>query len=453
LFNDTLTFSIFSNFMPFIFVLFVLWQKSYLLMLLLLTTTSAVIAIIIPLARRRKRLINSREEAANTMAGHVADVITNMPAVHAFSKEQNELKRHEELVNDLVHKTRKSWDYHTLKIDATISPIYVAINVAGLMLAITIGKNSAQIATIFLTFSYFGQATRTLWEFNRIYRNIENSLSDAAQFTELLLEDPKIMDPTNPNNAPIENGEINFAKVDFTYNSESNKKLFKNLNLNIKKGEKIALVGPSGGGKSTFTKLLLRFEDITGGEISIDGVNITGMTRHHLRQSISYVPQDPQMFHRSILDNIKYGNPSATHEEIEAVAVKAHAHEFVKELKNKYDTLVGERGTKLSGGQRQRVAIARAMLKNAPILVLDEATSALDSGSEILIQDALWQLMKDKTTIVIAHRLSTIQKMDRIIVLDEGKIVETGTHKDLIKIKNGLYARLWQHQSGGFLQD
>jgi ATP-binding cassette subfamily B protein len=452
-FMDTLTFSVFSYIIPFIFVLFVLWQKSPTLMILLFVSLILMVSIILPLAKKRKKLIDVREDAANLMAGHLADVISNMPAVHAFSKEQDEIAYNKELVDDLAKKALVSWDYHTLKIDSTISPMYVMINIFGLILAISVGQDSSQIAAIFLSFSYFGQATRTLWEFNRIYRNIENSLSDASQFTELLLDKPKIIDPLTPINSPIKSGEISFNKVSFRYGGSSNQTLFNSLNLQIKPGEKIALVGPSGGGKSTITKLLLRFEDVTTGSIIIDGSPITEISRKHLRESISYVPQDPQMFHRSILDNIKYGNSEADLNEVIDVAKKAHADEFISKLNHKYDTLVGERGTKLSGGQRQRIAIARAMLKDAPILVLDEATSALDSGSEILIQDALWQLMKDKTTIVIAHRLSTIQKMDRIIVLDEGKIVEEGSHKDLIKKKNGLYARLWEHQSGGFLQD
>jgi ATP-binding cassette subfamily B protein len=192
--------------------------------------------------------------------------------------------------------------------------------------------------------------------------------------------------------------------------------------------------------------------DIEGGEIRIDGQNIADIRQRDLRKFISYVPQEPLLFHRSLRDNIRYGQLDAGDKAVEGVAKLAHAHDFIRELPEGYDTLVGERGVKLSGGQRQRVAIARAMLKNAPILVLDEATSALDSESEVLIQDALWKLMEGRTAIVIAHRLSTIQKMDRIIVLDGGKIVEQGTHKELLRLQ-GTYAKLWKHQSGGFLEE
>jgi ATP-binding cassette subfamily B protein len=201
------------------------------------------------------------------------------------------------------------------------------------------------------------------------------------------------------------------------------------------------------------TRLLLRFEDVTGGEITIDGQPIEGVTQASLRRSIAYVPQEPLLFHRSIFDNISYGRLGARRKAVIAAAKRAFAHDFIEQLPKGYDTLVGERGVKLSGGQRQRVAIARAMLKNAPILVLDEATSALDSESETIIQQALWELMSDRTAVVIAHRLSTIQKMDRIIVLSDGKIIEEGSHKQLLRKKSGLYAKLWAHQSGGFIEE
>jgi ATP-binding cassette subfamily B protein len=222
--------------------------------------------------------------------------------------------------------------------------------------------------------------------------------------------------------------------------------------LRIKPGEKVGLVGPSGGGKTSLTGLLMRFMDVQEGKILIDGQDIANIRQADLRQRISYVPQEPLLFHRSLRENIRYGQLDASDKVIEGVAKLAHAHEFITQLPQGYNTLVGERGVKLSGGQRQRVAIARALLKNAPILVLDEATSALDSESELLIQDALWKLMENRTAIVIAHRLSTIQKMDRILVLEDGEIVEEGSHKELLSI-DGTYARLWAHQSGGFIQD
>jgi ATP-binding cassette subfamily B protein len=230
------------------------------------------------------------------------------------------------------------------------------------------------------------------------------------------------------------------------------KPFLKNFSVMIAPGEKVGLIGPSGGGKTTITKLLLRFLDVQSGAILIDGQDIKHITQASLRRAISYVPQEPLLFHRSLAENIGYGKEQPSHNEIINAAKLAHADEFISELPDQYETLVGERGIKLSGGQRQRVAIARALLKEAPILILDEATSALDSESEKYIQEGFEELMKGKTTLVVAHRLSTIKHLDRIIVLDKGTIVQDGTHAELIKQK-GLYATLWEHQSGGFIEE
>lgn len=348
---------------------------------------------------------------------------------------------------------QKSWDYQNLRINIITSPLYVLTNAVGLILAITLNqKVGTNISVVFITFSYYATVTRTMWEFSNVYKNLESSITEAAQFTELILEEPAIKDPSNASIFEANQGKIEMKNVKFRYNDSEGRHLFRDFNLNISPGERIALVGHSGGGKTTITKLLLRFMDIDGGEILIDGQNIAEVTQHDLRSSIAYVPQEPAMFHRSLTDNIRYGRVNATEAEVEKAARLAHAHRFIKNLPQGYETLVGERGVKLSGGQRQRIAIARAMIKDAPILVLDEATSALDSESEKLIQDALWKLMEDRTAIVIAHRLSTIQRMDRIIVLSEGEIAEQGSHKELLE-KNGVYANLWAHQSGGFIKD
>ena len=244
-------------------------------------------------------------------------------------------------------------------------------------------------------------------------------------------------------------GEVAFQEVNFAFNQT--RLVLKNINLTVKAGEKIALVGPSGAGKTTFIRLLLRFYDVADGKILIDGQNIQKVTLASLRDNISLVPQDPLLFHRTIRENIRYGRPTATDQEVEEAGRLAHCDDFIDNLSQKYETYVGERGIKLSGGERQRVAIARAILKNAPILILDEATSSLDSHSEALIQDSLDILMKDKTVIVIAHRLSTIRKMDRIVVLDNGQICETGRHEELIA-KESLYRKLWELQAGGFIR-
>jgi ABC-type multidrug transport system fused ATPase/permease subunit len=244
-------------------------------------------------------------------------------------------------------------------------------------------------------------------------------------------------------------GEVRFDHVTFAYGENE---VFKNFTLTIPAGQRVGLVGPSGSGKTTFVSLLLRQHEVNQGHIAIDGTDIRAVTQDSLHEAIAVVPQEPSLFHRSLKENIAYGKPHATQADVEAAARKAEAHEFILATKEGYDTEVGERGVKLSGGQRQRVAIARAILKAAPILILDEATSSLDSESEAAIQVALKELMQGKTVIAIAHRLSTIREMDRIIVMEKGIIVEDGAHDELVAKEGGLYARLWAHQAGGFIE-
>jgi ATP-binding cassette subfamily B protein len=280
---------------------------------------------------------------------------------------------------------------------------------------------------------------------------LEKSIGDGVEMTKILQTPPDLEDKIEAISPNFTRGKIEFKDVSFQYD-EGNVNLFSNLNITIAPGEKVGLVGPSGGGKTTITKLLLRFMDLSSGKIMIDNQDISELIQDELRRNIAFVAQEPILFHRSVRENIAYGNPGASDGDIERVAKLAHAAEFIDKLPDGYDTLVGERGMKLSGGQKQRVAIARAMLVEAPILLLDEATSALDSESESLIADALDTLMQKRTTIVIAHRLSTIRKLDRIIVMNNGEIVEQGSHDNLI-IGKGLYAKLWSHQSGDFLDE
>jgi len=328
--------------------------------------------------------------------------------------------------------------------------MYVLTNALGLTVALHISLDTAaSLETVFLTFSYFATATRVMWEFNRIYRNLEGALTDAAQFADLLLDPPSVQDvgapvPFTPRDHSVEVRDISFR------HSPAQPLLFERFSLTVAAGTKLGLVGRSGGGKTTLTRLLLRFKDVERGQILVGGQSIADVPQSSLREVIAYVPQDPAMFHRTIADNIRFGRPEATDEEVRRAAALAHAAEFVQSLPDGYDTLVGERGIKLSGGQRQRIAIARAILKDAPILILDEATSSLDSESEALIQDALWTLMAGRTAIVIAHRLSTVRRMDSLVVVDGGRIVEQGTHENLLAL-GGIYASLWSHQSGGFL--
>ena len=263
-----------------------------------------------------------------------------------------------------------------------------------------------------------------------------------------VMEDPQdLLDPMDAVDLSITHGEIAFENVSFCYGE---KKIFEDTNLRIGAGEKVGLVGYSGAGKSTFVNLILRFFPLGKGRILIDGQDIATVTLESLRGFVALIPQDPILFHRSLGENIRYGRVGASQSEVIAAAKLAHCDEFIRKCARGYRTLVGERGTKLSGGEKQRIAIARAMLFKAPILILDEATSALDSVTEKYIQESLEELMANRTTIVVAHRLSTLSKMDRILVFDQGKIIEQGTHQELLN-KNGHYARMWQMQAGGFL--
>jgi ATP-binding cassette subfamily B protein len=450
---DALLYNVSSNYLPMIFAVIVLWHFSFWLVLALVSLMVLTGFVVFPFIKRRQNIVARRETASNVMTGHIADVIGNISAVKAFAREKEEATTHKIHVKKFGRITKESWDYQNLRVNVTNSPFYLLTNAVGLILAIILSeKAGTSLSIVFITFSYFAAVTRVMWDFSSVYKNVESAITEAAQFTELLLEDPAVQDIKNPIPLKADKGEIVMRNVAFRYSDNEGEHLFKDFDLKITPGEKVALVGHSGGGKTTVTKLLLRFMDIDDGEILIDGQNIAQISQHDLRSAISYVPQDPIMFHRSLSENIKYGRIDATQEEVVRIAKLAHADEFINALKHGYNTLVGERGIKLSGGQRQRIAIARAMIKDAPILVLDEATSALDSESEKYIQDALWKLMEGRTAIVIAHRLSTIQKVDRIIVLEDGNIVEQGTHKELIG-KNGIYANLWSHQSGGFIEE
>ncbi len=415
---------------------------------------AAGIFIVTVLTLRRMPVRRKAVAKESQLTGELADIITNATAVKTFSAESAEEKRYE--VTNIEHKQKiyLSWRM-AINNHAAMRIICIALQIivlVGGVLAVEHG--SLTIATFLLFQLYILRIIDSIDKAGSEMRQFEGIFGDAAEMTELLDRTPVILDPTNPEPCRINTGDIEFDAVEFRYHEhgEESSDLLHRFNMRIKSGEKIGLVGPSGGGKTTITKLLLRFMDVQGGSITIDGQKISKITQDDLHSAISYVPQEPLLFHRSIRENISYGLLDASEADVINAAKKAHAHEFISELPNGYDTLVGERGIKLSGGQRQRIAIARAMLKKAPVLILDEATSALDSESEVYIQSSLWDLMQGKTALVIAHRLSTIQRLDRIIVLDKGKIVEEGTHKSLLK-KNGLYARLWKHQSGGFLED
>lgn len=417
---------------------------------IILTVIYIWVAVVVTKPTRRLMAKHAAQESRQT--GYLADSVANVMAIKSFAGSSYEYKQ----FSKVTEKTRAALlrVMRVMQIQMTyFSTLGRLMQIVALIAAVfSVAVFNANIGTVFLVLSFAGLIAEQLFTFsNNALRNYNRGFGDAAEMTAILQLQPEIKDPKQPEKLAISQGQIAFSDVTFTHDG-NNEALFNDLNLIIKPGEKIGLVGHSGSGKTTFTRLLLRFSDIDGGQITIDGQNIAKITQDDLHRSIAYVPQEPIMFHRSLSDNIRYGDFSAKKEAILKAAKMAHADDFIKDLPEGYETLVGERGVKLSGGQRQRVAIARAMLKNAPILLLDEATSALDSESEVLIQDALWKLMEGRTAIVIAHRLSTIQKMDRIIVLDKGKIVEEGNHKELVN-KDGIYASLWAHQSGGFLED
>ncbi len=449
-FTDNLVFNIVGSLVPLAFASVVLWRYDPLLVAGLLGLIAVTGAGIAPLIRRRQRLVDQREEAIARVSGHVADSLMNMDTIRAFAAEDQEAAEHRSRVADQRRKSLRSWDYGNLRIDALVAPMSVLVNAFGLLLAVALGGGQHGVEAIVVAFTYYSNATRIMFEFNQIYRRLESSLTEAAQFTELLLTPPTVVDPITPEPLRPKASDVRFERVTFAH--AGGLPLFTGLDLAVPSGIKLGLVGRSGGGKSTLTRLLLRMMDVDDGRILIGGQDISKLRQSDLRSLIAYVPQDPAMFHRTLRDNIAFARPHATDAEIHQAAQAAHVTEFAGALPDGFGTMVGERGVKLSGGQRQRVALARAILRDAPILLLDEATSALDSESEMLVQQALWRLMEGRTALVVAHRLSTVARMDQLVVLDHGQIAEKGTHHELLRL-DGIYARLWQHQSGGFLDD
>lgn len=410
--------------------------------------------VVIKFALGRLPIRRAAVAQESAQVGELADALGNSLTIKTFAAEDREYERYRSiniLRGQFFLRAWKRAVRNVWLVELFCVFLQVFVLIGGLL---AVKYNGLGIATFLLFQVYSFRIIDVIRRSNMIVRQLEVVAGDAQEMTELFELNPTINDPVQPEKSKIKTGNIIFSDVNFRYMDEmgTTQPLFEKLNLNIKSGEKIGLVGPSGGGKTTITRLLLRFMDVQSGKIAIDDQAIDKISQFDLRSSIAYVPQEPMLFHRSIKENIAYGNPGSSDGDVLAAAKKSFADEFIQTLPDKYDTMVGERGVKLSGGQRQRIAIARAMLKQAPILVLDEATSALDSESEKLIQKALWTLMKDKTAVVIAHRLSTIQRMDRIVVLDKGKIVEQGSHNELLA-KKGLYAKLWSHQSGGFIEE
>ena len=385
------------------------------------------------------------------LTGALSDSIGNYSSVITFGAQKQEARTLEKVITSWRDASTRSWNADSASYALQfflVLVVQVGILAAGVWLwsrqLLTLGDMvliQIYIVTLTQNIAFIGSNVRQLFD----------AFADAYEMIEILETPHAVQDKPNAGRLSVPKGAIDFSAVDFSFGTTTT--VLENFELHVPSGQKVALVGPSGAGKSTVTKLLLRLYDVGGGSLTIDGTDVRDVTQASLRKNIGFVPQEPVLFHRSLAENIRYGKPDASMEEVISAARRAHCHDFISKLPEKYETLVGERGVKLSGGERQRVAIARAILKNAPILVLDEATSALDSESEHLIQDALQTLMRGKTVIVIAHRLSTIMKMDRIVVIEDGRIVSDGTHDELLSQESNLYKKLWSIQAGSFITE
>ncbi|EGQ9164193.1 ABC transporter ATP-binding protein [Vibrio parahaemolyticus] len=411
------------------------------------------IAIQIYFVPKLKDVASEQADARSTMTGRIVDSYTNIQTVKLFSHSQRETQYAEQGMKGFLNTVYRQMRLVTgFDVAVEISNYILVFSVAALSIylwldsAISVGAIAIAVS---LALRVNGMSMWIMWEVGALFENMGTVVDGMKTLSKPI----DIQDKPNAKDLVVSQGGIQFDNVSFHYGE--NKGVINHLNLDIKPGEKVGLVGRSGAGKSTLVNLLLRFHDVEQGSIKIDGQNIADVTQDSLRSKIGMVTQDTSLLHRSIRDNILYGNPTASEEELLKATKQAHAHEFIETLTDPfgnvgYDAQVGERGVKLSGGQRQRIAISRVLLKDAPLLVLDEATSALDSEVEAAIQESLNELMQGKTVIAIAHRLSTIAQMDRLIVLDKGNVVEQGSHQELIA-HNGIYAQLWAHQTGGFL--
>lgn len=424
---------------------------AYVVILMALLVVYAIVSYVM-----YKRILSLNEDAAdaqNTLSGALSDAVTNILAVKTYGREDYERELFDRANREVVARDTKRM---MASLARGIITACIALAIMSVVAVFIAGGNAwfgITPGTLVIMFTYTYTITN---QFNFISRGLQRfnvAFGDASGMTSVLDEPRLVADEPNAKPLKVIAGDIDFIDLNFWYTDGNAKtKVFDNFNLHIPAGQRVGLVGRSGAGKTTLTKLLLRLSDIQEGEILIDGQNVAKGTQQSLRRQVAYVPQEALLFHRTIAENIAYARPDASMDEIREAARQANALEFIERLPQGFDTVTGEHGIKLSGGQRQRIAIARAMLADAPILVLDEATSALDSESEKLVQDALEKLMQGRTSIVVAHRLSTVASLDRIVVLDQGKIVEDGPHAELIA-QGGEYAQLWSRQTGAYLED
>lgn len=446
---DNILFNFFSTFLFAVGIVGVLSFKNIALGMGLLGWTICFVYIQFKMMHKLQPLRAKRTEAESSVTGFLSDAVLNHSTVTVFAAAPYESSQLKDIVTRWYEATRKVWDA-----DAWIygAQGLLALGIELLLLSGAVvlwQKGLATVGDFVLIQVYIFGLVDRIWNIGRNMRQLYDAFADATEMLDIL-ELPHAIQDLSTATLDVREGAISFEKVLFEYHDSQ--AVLKDFSLEIKPHEKVALIGSSGAGKTTITKLLLRLYDLTSGVICIDGQDISQVTQDSLRSAIAFVPQEPLLFHRSLMENIRYGRRDATDEEVIEAAKQAHCYEFISRYSEGFETMVGERGVKLSGGERQRIAIARAILKNAPILVLDEATSSLDSESERLIQDALLRLMKGKTVIAIAHRLSTVMNMDRLVVMEKGAVVLTGTHDELLAQKSNLYKKLWEIQAGGFIR-
>lgn len=408
------------------------------------------IAVQIFIARWTLKFNAAVAEKDSEATGVLSDAVSNDVTIKTFAGEDHERSLFKKVSDEQMRLRWKAWGISEA-ITTAQTVLMIAVEFALFYVAIRLwGEGVLTVGDFVLIQAYLLVAIDRLWNLGGALRKLFESFADATEMVDIMKEPHEIVDAPGAKRLVVSGAAIDFKAVRFGFGE--GRPVLDDMDLSIASHEKVALVGPSGAGKTTITKLILRFYDVTKGGIFIDGQDISKVTQRSLREAIAFVPQEPVLFHRTLMENIRYGRRDATDAEVIEAAKKAHCDEFIARTPQGFNTFVGERGIKLSGGERQRIAIARAILKNAPILVLDEATSSLDSESESLIQDAFDKLMEGKTVIAIAHRLSTIMKMDRIIVIEQGKVVTSGTHADLVAHEGGLYKKLWEIQAGGFIE-
>ena len=449
---DVVTYSLWPTLASIVLTVGILAPIAPLFVAILVVMLVLYVVIAYGMYRRILPLSAEASRAQNKLSGVLSDAVTNILAVKTYGREDYErglftTADREAMAAENVNMRA------TMRRGFTTSALITAIMFV--VSIFVVGGNAwfgISAGTLVMMFTYTYNLTMRFNYFNSMMQRINRALGDAAEMTRVLDEPTLVADDEDAKPLAVTEGRIDFENLRFRYpDAPKDDYVFEDLNLHIPAGQRVGLVGRSGSGKTTLTKLLLRLDDVQEGRVLVDGQDVSHCTQQSLRRQVAYVPQEALLFHRSIRENIAYGKPDATDEEIRRAAEEANALEFIERLPDGFDTMVGERGVKLSGGQRQRVAIARAILVDAPILVLDEATSALDSESEALVQGALENLRRGRTSMVVAHRLSTVASLDRIVVLAHGEVVEDGTHHELVE-RGGEYASLWNRQTGGFLE-